>query len=459
MNEKEKKKSLTSFKIFRGYLIIILIGTILLSLPFATKDGVASYGNTFGSVCLRIFNSLFTATSSTCVTGLIVVPTGNTWTLFGQIVILIMIQTGGLGFMVIIYLLAVIIRRKITLHERKSLMQAQGSFGVNGIIQLLKKIILFAAIFEFIGTLILVKPMIDNFGVSQGIWYAIFVSVSAFCNAGFDPFLLSQSSSLSAFAANPLVILTIAGLIICGGLGFIVWDDLFKNKFRFKRLNLHSKIVLTTSGILLLLPAILFFIFEYNHAYQDMNLWQKILSAFFQSTTCRTAGFESVAQGSLSNASSMLSGVLMFIGGSSGSTAGGVKTTTIAVLFLSILSTTLKKSSIRVGKRQLEANVTRNASAILAFYIFLVITSSLAIMGLNPSIPYRDVLFEAISAIGTVGLTAAGTASFSIVSQGILIVLMFVGRLGALSIIALFREKSEMGSDIIKLPTEQILIG
>lgn len=453
--EKENKKEFTAFKIFRGYLIIILVGTFLLSLPFASNEG---YEHFF----LRIFHSLFTATSATCVTGLTVVHTGDTWTLFGQIVILAMIQIGGLGFMVVIYMLATIIRKKITLHERKSLMQAQGFFNISGIVHLIRKIILFTLIFELLGFLLLLYPMTKTFGTKDGVWYAVFTSISAFCNAGFDPFPSVMSSSIIIFKSNPLVLLTLAGLIISGGLGFVVWDDLLKARFRFKRLNLHSKMVLVTSGILLLVPTILFFFFELHGAFSGLNFGEKLLAAFFQSTTCRTAGFAHVDQAALNDPSILLASILMFIGGSSGSTAGGVKTTTVAVLFLSILSTTFKKGNIRVGKRQLETTTIRNASAILTFYVFLVIISCLIILGVeqtNVAVRFRDVLFEIMSAIGTVGLSSAGTAAFSTISQAILIILMFVGRLGALSIIALFREKSESGESIIQLPTEQILIG
>ena len=448
----KKRRQSSSLWIIKGYLAVILIGTILLCMPFAANG---EYGNFWQ----RLFTSWFTATSATCVTGLVVQNTGVYWTLFGQIVILAMIQVGGLGFMVVIYLVATFLRKKITLHERKTLMQAQGFIGLSGIVSLVKKIFLFALMFETLGAAILTIRFIPLYGTAKGIYYSIFLSISAFCNAGFDPLGMA---SLTAFTTDILVNLTLIFLIICGGLGFVVWDNIFKSKFKFKDFFLHTKIVLITTLSLLVVSTGLFLLFEFRHAFKDLNIGQKFLASFFQATTCRTAGFAAVDQAALTDPSILLSSILMFIGGSSGSTAGGIKTTTFAVLVLTILSTTIRRPNITVGKRQLDTAITKHASAIFLFYLFMVSTAVLIILGIesdNILIRFQDVLFEVTSAVGTTGLSVANTEVFSIFSQAILIVLMFVGRLGALSIIAAFREKSESGKDLIKHPTEKILVG
>ena len=427
-------------------------------MPFATKDYMATgaYGNFFD----RLFTSLFTATSATCVTGLVLTNTGTYWTMYGQIVILIMIQIGGLGFMVVLYMLATLFKKRVNLNERKTVMQAQGFFGLSGVIILLRKIFFFALAFEIVGAGILSIRFIPEYGVGKGIYYSIFMSISAFCNAGFDP--LGMANSIIVYQTDLLVNFTLVALIICGGLGFIVWDDLFKKKFRYKQLKLHTKIVLIVTAILLVLSTSLFLLFEFNGAFRNLNGSQKILAAFFQATTCRTAGFATTDQAILSDPSILLSTMLMFIGGSSGSTAGGIKTTTIAVLVLSILSTTTRRPHITVGRRQLDQNLTKHASAIFVFYLFMITTSSLIILGVEQSnnlVKFRDVFFEVASAVGTTGLTAGGTPNFTLPSQAILIVLMFVGRIGALSIIAVFREKRESGRDMIQYPTEKIIVG
>ena len=455
MDMKQKKQS-TSAKILKGYLLIIFVGAALLMLPISVQGS-------YGEFLPHMFKSLFTATSATCVTGLILEETGTYWSMFGQIIILLLIQIGGLGFMVVIYLIALVFRRRLSLSERKSLVQAQGFFGVSGVVTLIRKIFLFALSFELAGAILLSIRLIPKYGVGEGIYRSIFLSVSAFCNAGFDPL---GGGSLVSQQNDVLVLLTIIGLIICGGLGFVVWDDIFKTKFNFKKQKLHTRVVLITSFVLLLVPTVLFLLFEYNDAFKNLNgFGNKLLAAFFQSTTCRTAGFAAVDQASLSPASITLSTILMFIGGSSGSTAGGVKITTFAVLVLSVFSTTIRKPSIVVGKRQIDPAITKQASAVFIFYLFMSIGAALAILGIEKInletgiIKFQDVFFEVISAVGTVGLSAASTATFTIYSQAILILLMYIGRLGALSIIAFFREKAETGADSIKYPTEKIIVG
>lgn len=451
---KQKKKLSTSSIIALGYLVIILIGTLLLMLPFATRQ------NEYQEPFKRIFTSLFTATSATCVTGLTMVNTGAYWSLFGQIIILILIQIGGLGFMVVIYLIAVAFKKKITLHERKSLMQVAGSTKISGAISLLKRILIFTFCFEIVGTILIALRFIPEFGFWKGLYYSLFTSVSAFCNAGFDP--LGQANSLVNYQTDVLLNIVIAILVISGGLGFIVWSDVVQKRFKWKKFLLHTRIVLITTASLLTLSTVLFFIFEYDGAaYDGLNLGQKIMASFFQATTCRTAGFAMSNQKILSDPSIALSTCLMFIGGSSGSTAGGIKTTTFAVLLLSILSTTRKKENIVVANKQLDANLTKNASAVFTFYLFLVVVSTLIILGIeetNYAVGFRDVMFEIASAVGTTGLSSASTTVFSLSSQIILILLMYAGRIGALVIIAIFRERKE-NQDSLQRPVEKIIVG
>ena len=449
------KRFRTPKMIALGYLIVILVGTLLLLLPFATKENQYAIEGPLQ----RIFNSVFTATSATCVTGLSIVNVGEYWSIFGQVVILIMIQSGGLGFMVIVYLFAMVFRRKITLHERKNIMQSVGSLGIGGIVNLIRKIFLFSLVFELAGALILAIKLIPEYGTGKGLYYSLFLSVSAFCNAGFDPL---GAASLEAYKEGILVPMTIAALIISGGLGFVVWFDLFENRCNWKKLNLHTKIVLVTSFALIFAPTVLIFIFEHNNAFVGLSFDQKLRAAFFQAVTCRTAGFATISQASLSDPTVALSIILMLIGGSSGSTAGGIKTTTFAVLVLSVLSTTRKKQNVVVGSKQLDPSLTKNASAIFISYLFMVNLALLIILGIeqtNDFVGFRDCMFEVVSAVGTVGLSSASTANFHHVTQVILIFLMYAGRLGALVIIAIFREKSESESDILQRPTEKIVIG
>lgn len=433
-----------------GYLIVILIGTLLLITPLSSS----------GWKWTNPIKALFTATSATCVTGLVVVDTGTYWSIFGQIIILILIQIGGIGFMAVISLIAIVLKRKINLHERKIIMQSSGSLGIAGVISLLKKIILFTITCELIGAIVLSTQFIPEFGFLRGVYYSIFHSVSAFCNAGFD--VLGNFDSLTNYASNEVVNITVMLLVVIGGLGFFVWSDIFNARGKWKKLLLHTKMVIITTLLLIFIPAILFFVFELNHSFASLSLHDKIFASLFQSITCRTAGFNTVEIGQLTDSSILLSTVLMFIGGSPGSTAGGIKTTTFVVLILSIVCASRRKPNIIVGKRQLDHNVTKHASAIAVLYMFFIMTASMLIMAFetnNAAFAFRDVIFEVVSAIGTVGLSAGGTINLGIASQIILIVLMYVGRLGALAIIYIFRERASSDDELLQRPTEKILIG
>lgn len=362
--------------------------------------------------------------------------------------------------MTILSIIWIALKKKINIGERKLIGDAASAKSSTGALDLIKKIIIITFVCEGIGAVILSFAFAKDYGVLKGIYFGIFHSISAFCNAGFD--LIGGFASLTAYAENPLICITIMVLVVVGGLGFIVWTDLFDKKFNLKKISLHSKIVLATTLVLIVGPAILFFVFENDGAFKDLSFGNKIINALFQSITCRTCGMNTVDMASLSDSSSMISIVLMIIGGSPGSTAGGIKTTTFAVLFLSIIAVGRKKNEIVIGKRKLEPNVMTQASAIMIFYITLVILASSIIMMVEHRADvwtFRGVMFEVSSAIGTVGLSMVGTPTLSIASQIIIIILMFIGRLGALSIILFISGTSRRDADKLGRPEEKILIG
>ncbi len=449
-----KKKSKRKIKwrinsttiILFSFLLVILIGAGLLTLPFASNSGTWTDFTT----------ALFTATSATCVTGLVVVDTLTHWSIFGQIILILLIQVGGLGIMTIISLIAIFLAKSSSLHSRTMAMQAAGAASYQSVAQTLKNVFIGTSFFEFVGAVLLSIRFIPRFGILNGIWKAVFHSISAFCNAGFDILGTENGSSLAQFANDPLVLLTIAGLIIVGGIGYIIWGDVAKHKFKFSRYSLHSKIALITTFWLLFLGTISFFGLEYNHAFKDMPLGYQILNSFFQAVTLRTAGFAAVDQASLSPAGTIISDILMFIGGTTGSTAGGLKTTTFAVLILLIYSIVKRRNDVIVLKRKISSQTIKNASAIAIVYIFAVLASSVAICAID-GFTASDAIFETISASATVGLTKGITASLSIVSRYIIIFLMFAGRIGGLSFILAF-SKTKI-SQTTDRPTENVFIG
>ena len=430
-----------------GYLIIILTGGILLSLPVSSRAGVWT----------PFLNSVFTATSATCVTGLVVYDTYTYWSLFGQLVILILIQIGGLGFMTVITLLSIFLKRNIGLHERKLLMMSAGSPVISGVVRLIRRVAIGTFIIECIGTLILATQFCPQMGLISGLYNAMFHSVSAFCNAGFD--ILGKYGpfcSLTVYQNNPIVLLTIASLIVIGGIGFFVWNDILIHKFHFRRYQLHTKIVLSVTALLIISGAFLLFFFEYKHSFLNLSFSEKITSAIFQSITPRTAGFNSVPMEELSESGHLLTMILMFIGGSPGSTAGGIKVTTFAVLLLGAVASSRNESHITTFKRRLDEGIVKQASAIFFLYLSLVIVSTLLICS-NQSFEMEDVLFETISGLGTVGLTRGITTSLNQFSRTIIILLMFAGRVGGLTLALVLAEKRTHA--ILNRPVEKIMIG
>lgn len=434
-----------------GFSILILFGTILLMLPISSRDG-----NSVG-----FLKALFTATSASCVTGLAVCDTYLQWTLFGQIVILLLIQIGGLGFLTILAFLSMVINRRIGLKERSLLQESVNTMYIGGIVKLTKKIITGTICIELIGAILLATRFIPRMGIGIGIFNAIFLSISAFCNAGFD--LMGRYSEYSSitlpeFRSDPVIILTLCALITIGAIGFFVWDDITVNKWHFSQYKLHSKISITATLLLTIIGTPLFYIFENNNTLEGMSVLEKILCSLFSVVTPRTAGFEVVSSNDITPASTLLTILYMIIGGSSGSTAGGAKTTTFAVILLSLWSSIRTQNGINVFGRRLEDNVLKRACSVLAINVILSLVGALIICGVQPQLLLKDVLFETFSAIDTVGMTTGITRDLNIVSQITIIFLMFLGRVGSLSFALIFTN-ANTNLQSAQNPVEKINIG
>lgn len=437
-----------------GYLVVIVAGSLLLMLPFATRDGQST----------SYVNALFTATSATCVTGLAPYDTNIHWTLFGQIVILFLIQTGGLGFMTFVSIVFSAIGRNLGLYERKALMLSEGEHRLSGVRKLVRRIALGTTVVESAGALLLCIRFIPDFGVGKGIYYSVWHSISAFCNAGFDlmggVFADEQFVSLTRYATDPLVSLTIAFLIIVGGLGFCVWSDIIDAKCNVKKFRLYTKVVLLVNTLFLVVSTVLFFFFEHsNPTYENFTLGEKWLVSFFNATTPRTAGFNTVDLTSLSDSGYLLTVILMFVGGSSGSTAGGIKINTLAVIVMGMVAVFRGRRDIDIGKKRIDFSLVSQALAVFVSCLILVITATLIICVIEPDeiAPFRSVLFEVVSALGTVGLSLSLTPVLSTASKCILILLMYAGRVGILTL-ALALGESRTASET-KKPLDSMLIG
>ena len=431
-----------------GFLIIIILGTLLLMLPVSSRDGNAT----------SFLDALFTATSASCVTGLVVVDTYTHWSVFGQIVIICLIQVGGLGFISIGLIIALLLGRKVSLRHRGLMQESVNTLQIGGIVRLTKKMIVGTLIFEGIGALILSIRFAFIMSPARAVFYGIFHSVSAFCNAGFDLLgCYGEYNSLCGFEGDWTINLTISALIITGGLGFVVWDDISKNKLNIKRYRLHSKIVLAVTASLLVAGTILFLIFEWNNTMAGMNAPTRFLAAFFSSVTPRTAGMNSVDTGALTPASKLLTMILMFIGGSPGSTSGGAKTTTLFVMVAYLWTTMCGKYGIDVFGRRLKEDVVRKAALVIGFNMLLFITGAMVIFAQQPELGFSDVLFEVISGISTVGMTTGITRSLGTVSRIVIILLMYCGRIGSLSFALSFSENKRVVP--LQQPEEEINIG
>ncbi len=428
-----------------GFFTVILIGAFLLMLPVSSNGGVWT----------PFLDSIFTATSATCVTGLIVYDTSEYWSVFGQAVILVLIQIGGLGFMSIVTMTAVLIGKTIHLYSRKVLMQSSGGMQVGGIIMFLKKIIFGTLIFEAIGAIVLAVRFCSGFGIKRGLWYAVFHSVSAFCNAGFD-IMPGEFSSLISYRSDWIVNIVIMALIIIGGLGFAVWNDIIKNRHRFSAYSLHAKIALFVTALLIVSGTVLFYLFEKNGVLAEMELGEAWLVSAFSAVSPRTAGFNTIDLSALSAASALLVMLLMFIGANPGSTAGGIKTTTFWVLILSAISTVKGKKDGEMFKRRIDEDVVRQALAILIIYLFAVFAGTGIICAIQ-GFGLTEALFETISATATVGLSMGITPELNSISKLVIIVLMFGGRLGGLTLGMVIAGKGRNSS--LEHPKEKILVG
>ncbi len=429
------------------FAAVIVLGTLLLCLPISSKSREWT----------PLLDSAFTATSATCVTGLIVADTFTHWSVFGQLVIITMIQIGGLGVMTTIAMFAMFAKRKINLYERKLLMASAGTIRTSGVIKLLKQIVKITFICEGAGALLFATRFCPEFGLGKGLYYSAFHAVSAFCNAGFDLMgTYGEFSSLTPFYNDLTVNLTAAALIISGGLGFIVWQDIIEHKLNFRQYSVHTKIVLVTSASLLLGGWLFYFIFEKDASLAEMSTGEKILASFFQSVSSRTAGFNTAPLDKLSASGTVLMSFLMLIGGSPGSTAGGIKTTTIAVMIIELAAVARGHKDTVVFKRRLEDDTVKRAGAIISVYTAAVIIA-VSLICAAESLPLQAVLFEVASAAGTVGLTVGITSTLSPLSHIILMLLMFAGRIGGLSLVIAFAERKEHAK--LTRPTEKILIG
>ncbi len=447
---KKKKiaaKKSTTRQIAFGFAMIILAGTLLLSLPIANRSG---HGDPL--------SALFTATSATCGTGLVVADTYQNWTIFGQLVILCMIQVGGLGFMTIGAYISVLLKKRIGLKERERLQESVNTLEIAGVVRLVKKIVQGALCIEGLGAVLLAFRFVPRFGAARGIYFAVFHAISAFCNGGFDLMGVDEAySSLVAFEGDIVVNLVVVTLILVGGIGFIVWDDVARHKWHFRKYLLHSKIVLTTTLVLTAAGTVLFLVTEDQAAFAGMGPLERFLGALFSSVTPRTAGFNSVDTAALSNSGKMLTMLMMFIGGSPGSTAGGVKTTSMIVLLFYAVAMVLNREDINLFGRRLTDEVVKKANAVVVINATLTIIATIVIMALQPLLNFEDVLFEVLSAIGTVGMTVGITRDLNIISQVIIIVLMYCGRLGSLSFALVFAQRSASAS--VRQPQEKIIVG
>lgn len=432
-----------------GYLLVIIGGTLLLLLPGATRAGNET----------DFLTALFTATSATCVTGLVVVDTYTHWTSFGHTVILIMIQIGGLGFMTMGVLLAMFLKKRITLRTRGLLQESMNGMQMGGIVRLVRMVLRGTVMIEMAGALLLAFRFIPVFGWKKGILYGVFHSVSAFCNAGFDLMgeYSGQYSSLAAFYDDAVINLVVMALIIIGGIGFFIWKDLKENKLHLKKYRLHTKITLLMTAILLVGGTILFFIFENDNLLAGMSGKDKLLASAFSSVTARTAGFNTIDTGQLTHASKLLTMVLMFIGGSPGSTAGGIKTVTTMVLIAYVWSNLRASKGVNVFNRRLDDDVIRKASNVVVISLIMAVTSAILICFLQPDLVVEDILFEVFSAIGTVGMSTGVTRDLSLASRIVIILLMYCGRIGSMSFALSFTERKKVAP--IQLPIEKIMIG
>ena len=409
-----------------GFAIVILVGTFLLLLPVSSDH-------------TDFLDALFTATSATCVTGLVVYDTATHWTLFGQIVILLLIQIGGLGFITIGVFLATYLKKKISLRQRGLIEESVNSLKLAGGVKLVKHIIKGTFLFEGIGAIILSLVFIEDFGLLKGIYLGIFHAISAFCNAGFDILgIIEPYGSLTPYASNIIV-------------------NIYEKGFKFKKYLLQTKIVLIMTIILIVGGAVLFYLFECQNSLSSLSQEEKILASFFQSVTCRTAGFNTVDVSHLKPSTSLLMMFLMFVGGSPGSTAGGIKTTTFAVLTIFVYATMTNKSEANAFNRRFDSKTIKKACSVFLINFIFIFISAIALFDMQPQLPMQDVFFEIFSALGTVGISTGITRQLTMLSKIVIVLLMYCGRVGSLTLALSLSRKKKISN--CKNPVEKIAIG
>ena len=451
---RNKKLSLSTTQIIMlSFLITIFLGSILLSLPVSSADGKG----------VPYLDALFTATTATCVTGLVTLPTATTWSIFGQVVILVLIQVGGLGVITIVSALMILLNRRMGIGDRLLLQDAFNLNSLSGIVRFVKRVLWGTLLVEGIGALLYMCVFIPEFG-AKGIWISVFTAISAFCNAGID---IIAENSLCNYATNPVINIVTCLLIIISGIGYIVWWDImgygkkaaYRNRKFFSGLSLHSKIAIATTAILILGGSFLIFLFEYHNPLTigNLSLFDKIQVSVFQSVTTRTAGFATVPQQNLTNASSVLCLLLMFIGGSPVGTAGGIKTVTFAVLVVSALATIQNKEEVSLFHRNISRQTVNKAIAVTTMSFAILFVSTIALCAVTAT-DTLDIVYETVSATATVGLTRDLTPKLNAAGKAIIIATMYLGRVGPISL-ALALNAKRKHQNIIKNPTEEISVG
>ncbi|WP_066892997.1 TrkH family potassium uptake protein [Clostridium nigeriense] len=427
-----------------GFLVVIFIGGVILSLPISSKSGEPT----------NFLDAIFTSTSAVCVTGLITLNTSAHWSTFGQTVIMTLIEIGGLGFLSFAVLISLILGKKITLRERLVMQEAMNTYSIQGLVKMVKYVLIFTVSVQFFGALLLSTQFVPEYGMGRGVFYSVFHSISAFCNAGFDLF----GTSLENYYSNSVIILVISALIIIGGLGFTVLLEIYEFK-GIKKLSIHSKLVIITTAILVFGGTILMLLFEFNNpeSIGNMNLKDKLLNSFFASVSPRTAGFNSVPTNGMTLASKFLTIILMFIGGSPGSTAGGLKTVTFGLLVLTVISVIKGREDTEVFGRRFTKELVYKAFTLLFIGVSLVMLSTMILSYTEVGASFIDLLYEVTSAFGTVGLTLGLTPNLSSIGKVLIILMMYFGRVGPLTVVlSLTRKRKKSG---YKYPEGKILIG
>ena len=431
-----------------GFAVIILVGSILLSLPVASATGRP----------VRWFDALFTSTSAVCVTGLVVVDTGTAYSTFGHVVLLLLIQLGGLGFMTFATMLFRLMGRSISLREKLIMQDSMNEDVFGGVVKLVQWVIASTFCVELVGAVLFSFRLVPMYGFGKGVFYSVFHAVSAFCNAGFD--LFGGGRSLTGFSGDALMNLTAIGLVVIGGLGFGVLNDVIKRR-NFRRFRLHTKLVLVTYGALMLISFLLVLVIEWNNpsTLGSMNVGQKLLAAFFQSVTLRTAGFNTFDQQAMRDATKLIGSFMMIIGAAPASTGGGVKVTTLAILLLTVRMVARGETSIRVFGRRIDTSVIQRTMTIMFIALAVVFVDVCTLSLMQPGAEFLDLLYECASAMGTVGISAIGTAALRPFARIMIILTMFTGRVGPLTLALLFANRQNRSRELIQYPEEHVMIG